>query len=176
MSDSDVFIISAVQDTDPSQAIGQAIQNAGINPVRLQEVVFGMNETRSMDAKKIISALGLNCSTAIVSASLRAVFFAAQSVLSGDVNVVIVVGVENNMSTALLLASPDAVGRWNLLPRARLASRSLTKDIGSNEASIIKDGQHGVALVMETLNELERTSAQWGMVTSNGLALLMERI
>ncbi len=125
MSDTDVFIISIVQRANPSEAVKEAIANAGINSARVQDVIFGLDEPRSIDTEKIISDSGLTCSAATVSSSLRATFFAAQSILSFDVDVVIVIGAQANASTALLLASPDAVGRWNLMPRARLAARSL---------------------------------------------------
>ena len=192
MSDSDVFIISAVSNIDSAQAIQQAINNAGINSIRVQDVIFGLesgrflpyHEPRSIDIEKIISASNLTCSAATVSSSLRATFFAAQSILSLDLDVVIVIGIESDSSTALLLASPDAVGRWNLLPRARLAARSLngigsalrTAELESKDVTIVKDGKYSSLLIKELLDELEGQSARWGMVTMNELALLIERI
>jgi hypothetical protein len=192
MSDSDVFIISIASNTDSAEAIQQAINNAGINSIHVQDLIFGLesgrflpyHEPRSIDTEKIISASNLTCSTATVSSSLRASFFAAQSILSFDVDVVIVVSMESNASTALLLASPDAVGRWNLMPRARFAARSLTgvdsalrtAELESKEIAITKDGKHGASLIKELLDELEQQSARWGMITVNELALLIERI
>ena len=192
MSDSDVFIISVVSNTDSAEAIRQAIQNAGANSLRVQDVIFGLesgrflpyHEPRSIDTEKILSASSLTCSAATVSSSLRATFFAAQSILSFDVDVVIVVGMETNASTALLLASPDAVGRWNLMPRARLAARSLNgiesalraAEIELKDVTIVKDGKYGALLIKELLDELEEQSARWGMVTVNELVLLIERI
>jgi acetyl-CoA acetyltransferase len=184
MSDTDVFIISIVQRANPSEAIKEAIDNAGIDFSRVQDVIFGLDEPRSIDTEKILSASGLTCSAVTVSSSLRATFFAAQSVLSFDVDVLIVLGVETIVSTALLLASPDAVGRWNLMPRARLATRSLngidsalqTAEIESKDITITRDGKYGASLIKELLDELEQQSARWGMITMNGLALLIERI
>jgi acetyl-CoA acetyltransferase len=184
MSDSDVFVISAVSNTDSAQVIRQAVQSAGADSLRVQDVIFGLDEPRSTDTEKILSASGLTCSTTTVSSSLRATFFAAQSILSLDVDVVIVIGVEANASIALLLASPDAVGRWNLMPRARLAARSLngadsalrTAELESKDIVIIKDGKHGAAIIKELLDELEQKSARWGIVTTKELALLIERI
>jgi hypothetical protein len=184
MSDSDVFIISAASNTDSAEAIQQAINNAGINFIRVQDVIFGLDEPRSIDIEKIISASNLTCSAATVSSSLRATFFAAQSILSFDVDVVIVMGIESDSSTALLLASPDAVGRWNLMPRARLAARSLdgiesalrAAEIELKDVSITKDGKNGAVLIKETLDELDGQSARWGMVRMNELVLLIERI
>jgi acetyl-CoA acetyltransferase len=192
MSDSDVFIISAVSNIDSAQAIQQAINNAGINSIRVQDVIFGLesgrflpyHEPRSIDTEKIISDSGLTCSAATVSSSLRATFFAAQSILSFDVDVVIVIGAQANASTALLLASPDAVGRWNLMPRARLAARSLNgiesalraAGLTSSDVTMSKDGKYGALLIKELLDELEGHSARWGMITENELVLLIERI
>jgi hypothetical protein len=184
MSDSDVFIVSAISNAEPVQAIRQAIQNAGADSLRVQDVIFGVDESLAINADKILSASGLTCSAATVSSSLRATFFAAQSILSFDVDVIIVVGMETNASTALLLASPDAVGRWNLMPRARLAARSLTgvdsvlraAELELKDVSITKDGKNGAVLIKETLDELEQKFARWGMVTMNELALLIERL
>jgi hypothetical protein len=184
MSDTDVFIISIVQSANPSEAIKEAIANAGINSVHVQDVIFGLDESRPIDIEKIISASGLTCSAATVSSSLRATFFAAQSILSFDVDVVIAVGVETNTSTALLLASPDAVGRWNLMPRACLGARSLNgiksalraAELESKDVTITRNGKNSAVLIKETLDELEEQSARWGMVTMNELALLIERI
>jgi len=184
MSDSDVFIISAASNTDSAEAIQQAINNAGVDSLRVQDVILGLDEPHSIDTEKIVSASSLTCSAVTVSSSLRATFFAAQSILSLDVDVVIVVGTEANASTALLLASPDAVGRWNLLPRARLAARSLNgiesalraAEIESKDVTITKNGRNGAVLIKETLDELEQQSARWGAVTINEFALLIERI
>ncbi len=184
MSDTDVFIISIVQRANPSEAIKEAIANAGISSVRVQDVIFGLDESMLIHADKILSASNLTCSAATVSSSLRATFFAAQSILSFDVDVLIVLGIETLVSTAILLTSPDAVGRWNLMPRARLAARSLAgvdlalhaAELESKDVTIIKDGKHGASLIKELLDELEQKSARWGMVTVNELALLIERI
>ena len=173
MSDSDVFIISAVNNTELAKAIRQAVQSAGADSIRVQDVIYGLDEPRSIDIEKIVSDSSLTCSTATASSSLRATFFAAQSILSLDVDVVIVLGIESNASTALLLASPDAVGRWNLMPRARLAARSLTgidlalrtAELESKDVTITKNGKYGALLIRETLDELEQQSARWGMVT-----------
>ena len=184
MSDSDAFIISIVQRANPSEAIRQVIDDSGIDSSRVQDVIFGLDESMLIHADKILSASSLTCSAATVLSSLRAAFFASQSILSGDTDVLIVVGVETLVATAILLASPDAVGRWNLIPRARLAARSLSgvdsalraAGLESNDVMIIRDGKYGALLVKELLDELEQKSVRWGMVTMNELALLIERI
>ena len=71
-----------------------------------------------------------------------------------------------------------------LLPRARLAARSLNgiesalrvAEIELKDVTITKNGENGAVLIKETLDELEGQSARWGMVTMNELALLIERI
>jgi len=184
MSDSDVFIVSIMQHPDPSDAVRQAIGKAGVNASRVQDVVFGLDKPHSIETNKILSTSALNCSTAVVTPGLRSAFFAAQSILAGDADVVIVLGLGDDVPTAILLASPDAVGRWNLMPGARLAARSLTgaasalrtADIELKDVSITRDGSNGVTLIKEALDELEQKSLQWGMVTSGNLALLIERI
>jgi acetyl-CoA acetyltransferase len=184
MSDFDVFIITAVQHADPSEAIRQAVVKAEVDASRVQDVVFGLDAPHSIDVDKILGASTLACSAAAVTPSLHAVFFAAQSILSGDVDVAVALGMEADDSTAILLASPDAVGRWNLMPNARLAARSLTgvdpalrgAGIELKEVSITKGGKNGALLIRQTLEELEQQSARWGMVTEGELALLMERL
>ena len=99
-------------------------------------------------------------------------------------DIVAVVSIETNASTALLLASADAVGRWNLMPRARLAARSLNgvesalrgAEIELKDVTITKNGRNGAVLIKETLDELEEQSARWGMITVNELVLLIERL
>ena len=74
--------------------------------------------------------------------------------------------------------------RWNLLPRARLAARSLNgiesalrvAELELKDVTITKNGKNGAVLIKETLDELEEQSARWGMVTMNELALLIERL
>ena len=184
MSDSDVFIISAVQHADPSEAIRQAIGEAELDAVRIQDVIFGLDAAHPIDADKIPGTSDLACPAAAVTPVLRAAFLAAQSILSGDADVVIALDMGEDVSTAILLASPDAVGRWNLMPSARLAARSLAgvdsalrrAGIELKDVSITKAGKNGVTLIREAVEELERKSARWGMVTEGGLALLIERI
>ncbi len=184
MPDTDAFIISAVQHKNSSKAIRQAIELAELDSSRVQDVILGLDTPKKISAKRILSASSLTCSVAAVSLSLRAAFFAAQSILSGDENVVIVVGVAANFSTAMLLASPDAIGRWNLMPRARLAARSLNgveaalraAEIETKDVTITKSGKNGARLIKETIDELEEKSERWGLVKSNEIALLIERI
>jgi hypothetical protein len=179
---SEVFIISAARGTDASQAICQAVEAAGVRPSRVQDVVFqhGLEATVA-DPAQTTRAAGLSCPSVSVSGSLRAILFAAQSILSGDVEVSVVAAAEREAGSALVLAGPEAVGRWNLMPRARLAARSLagpeaalrTAGIAAGEVSVSKHGDR-LSLIARVLDELEGGAAKWAMVTEGDLALLLE--
>jgi len=182
--DRDAFIISIAEDALAAEAIRQAIASAGVNPARVQDCTFGLDRSSTLsNADEIVREAGLTCSSVTVSSSLRALFYSAQAILSGDVEMNIVTGAGKASFIALLLASPDAVGRWNLMPRARLAARSLTgvesalraAGLSSAEITISKDGRLGASLVKEVLDGLEQKSARWGMVSMDSLALLLER-
>jgi hypothetical protein len=131
-----------------------------------------------------VNKAGLTCPAVVISSGLRAVFFAAQSILSGDLDLAVVIGLGEEASTTLMLASPDAVGRYNLLPRARLATRSLagtdsalrSAGLVSDDIVIFKIGEDGSLAVKELMEELEQRQSRWGMVSSGDLALLVERI
>lgn len=69
MSDTDVFIISIVQRGDLSEFIKEAIANAEINSIRVQDVIFGVDELFAINADNILSASGLTCSAVTVSSS-----------------------------------------------------------------------------------------------------------
>jgi hypothetical protein len=183
--DRDVFILSAISKNEPAEAIRRALENIDINPSRVEDAVFGYDGSFSLpDVQQIVREAGLNCPAVNVSSSLRAIFFAAQSILSGDQELSVVVGLGEDVSTALLLASPDSVGRYNLMPRARLAARSLSggdsalraAGIASGDVAFSKNGERGTRLVEELLAELEQRQAQWGLVCIDRSALLIERI
>jgi acetyl-CoA acetyltransferase len=183
--DRDVFILSAMSNIEPAEAIRHALENIDIDPSRVEDAVFGFDGSFSLlNFEQITQEAGLNCLAVNVSSSLRAVFFAAQSILSGDLELVVVIGLGADASTALLLASPDAVGRYNLLPRARLAARSLSgmdsalraAGLASGDVAIFKNGEKGALLVKEVLEELEQRQAQWGLVSIDRSVLLVERI
>jgi hypothetical protein len=185
LMDRDVFILSAVSDIKPAEAIRHALENIEIPPSRVQDAVFGYDASFSLpDVQQVTQEAGLTCLAVNVSSSLRAVFFGAQSILSGDLELALVIGLGEDGSTALLLGSPDAVGRFNLLPRARLAARSLSgtdsalraAGLASGDLTVIKNGERGARLVKELLEELEQLQAQWGLVSIGQSALLVERI
>jgi hypothetical protein len=183
--DRDVFILSAATAAEPAGAIRQAFENIDLKPSRVQDAVFGLeNSTSIQNVEHIVEAAGLACPAVVVSSGLRAVFFAGQSILSDDMDIAVVIGLGENTSTALLLVSPDAVGRYNLLPRARLAARSLAgadpalraAGLASGDIAIFKPGESGVWSIKELLEELEQRQVQWGMVSAGNFALLLERI
>jgi acetyl-CoA acetyltransferase len=183
--DRDVFILSAATAAEPSQAIRQALENTGLNPSRVQDAVFGSDGgTAPPNVDHYVQTAGLICPAVLISSGLRAVLFAAQSILSGDLDIAVVIGLGENISSALLLVSPDAVGRYNLLPRARLAARSLrgsdpalrAAGLVPDNVTVIKQGASGVLSTKEVLEELEGRQAQWGTVSAGGSVLLVERI
>lgn len=181
---SEAFVLSAACSADPVAAVRQALEKSGANPARVQDALFGADGPGSVpDLSQTLRSAGLACPAVSVSSSLRATCFAAQSILSGDVQLVVVVGLESNGSVGLVLAGPEAVGRWNLLPRARLAVRSLNGTEGALRAAgitpgdvqIVKEGDGGARLVSDVLDELEARHQQWGLVSAGGLAVLLER-
>jgi hypothetical protein len=179
--DQDVFVISAAHADNPAEAIHKAVLNAGIASGRLEDAVFGSDDAPPVqDRQAILQAAGLTTGAVSVSSSLRAVFFAAEAILSEDADLILVVGVNGAEATALVLASPDSVGRWNLSPRARLAARSLAGPeaalAAAGDVPLRKDGPHGAALLHELIDELEEKSARWGLVSVGSLALAVERI
>jgi hypothetical protein len=182
MPDSDAFIISAHQAASPADAIRGALTRGEVPLGHVQDAVFGLERSSaSLNVEEVARQAGLACPAASVSSSLRAVFFAAGSILSWDADLVIVACVDQDSAVAILLASPDAVGRWNLPPRARLAVRSLSgaatalraAGIASEDISVSKGD---VMVLAELLDELEAKPARWGLIESGGLALLVERI
>jgi hypothetical protein len=181
---SEVFVISAAQGTDESQALRQALEMAGIKPSRVQDVVFGVEGSASTaDPMAAVRAAGLTCPAVSVSPSLRAVFFAATSILSRDSELTVAVGMSGEGSAALVLGGPEAVGRWNLMPRARIAERSLAgaeaalrrAGLTTGEVTVTKTG-NSIGLVNAVVQELERGEEPWGMVAAGKLALLLQRV
>ena len=182
---SDVFIIAASRDADAATAIRQAVELAGIGSSYVQDALFGLDDSAALpDVDALLQAAGLSCPTACVYTSMRALFFAAASMLSGDVELSIVVGMEPGVSAAFVLASPEAVGRLNLLPRARIAARSLAgperalraAELNSSDVEIVKTGEHAAHLLCDLLDELDAKAARWGMVSTGETSMVVERI
>ncbi len=182
---SDVFIISAALDADAPTAIRQAVELAGIGSSYVQDAVFGLEDSAALpDADALLEAADLSCPTSCVYTSLRAIFFAAASILSDDVELSVVVGMEPGASAVLVLASPGAVGRLNLLPRARVAARSLAgaeralraAELNASDVQIAKTGEHAAHFLSDLLDELDAKAARWGLVSGGEVVMLVERL
>lgn len=180
---SDVFIISASHNPNVAAALQQALELASIEASRVEDAVFGLDaQDAAPDLGMIVRSAGLNCPCVRVSPRLRALFYAAASVLSDDVAVSVAVLLSEEAASAFILASPEAVGRLNLMPIARIAARSLTgreaalreAGLGETELDFCREDE-GRAL-LDLLNELQARSARWGMVTAGELAVLIERL
>lgn len=184
MSDLDVFIISAARHPIPAEALHQVLTDAGVKPGQVQDAVFGGEVPHSLDLREIVRDAGLACPTVIVSSGLRAVMFAAQSILTGDVELAVSIAMQGEDASAFLLASSSAVGRWNLLPRARLAARSLagpepalrTAGLSAGEVDVSLKAVAGALPLGDLLEELEEKKLRWGLIAEDEAALLVERI
>lgn len=182
---SEVFVLSAVRNPEPAEAIRLAIERAEVNPGRVQDALFGFERAFTASSlEDTARKAGLTCPTVSVSSSMRAVFFGAQSILSDGLELIAVAGVDGHGASAVVLAGPEAIGRWNVVPRARLAARSLQgieaalrqAGIESEELAVVKQSESGARLLCELLDELETRQARWGMMVVGELALLVERV
>ncbi len=182
---SEVFIISSAQDPAAPLAIRQAADAAGVKPPLIQDAVVGMDLPAPWpDAQSLCRTTGLECPSASVLSSLRSIYFCAATILSEDIDLAVVAGLSEEGCTAFVFASAEAVGRLNLLPRARLGARSLTgaeaalrfAGIASDDVALSRQGDHAASLLHELLDELEASSARWGMLTVGDAALLVERL
>jgi acetyl-CoA acetyltransferase len=163
-------------------AILQAVETAGLEPSRVQDVVLGSRDgAASYDLMATVRAAGLNCPSVSVSSALRAVYIAAEAILSGDLEVSVVASAEGKDSVAMLVAGSEAIGRWNLMPRARLAARSLSgaetarrrAGIAAEDVKASREGD-SLALLNELLDEMGKGQAQWGIASAGEMALLIE--
>ncbi len=182
---SEAFVLSAIRNPDPAEAVRLALDGAGVGAGRIQDALFGFERSFTTPSPQDTARrVGLKCPTVSVSSSMRAVIFGAQSILSGGLDLIVVAGLDGRGTSALVLASPEAVGRWNLLPRARLAARSLNgpeaallqAGIASEELAVVKQSESGARLLSELLDELQVRQARWGMVVVADMALLVERV
>ena len=183
-SPSAVFIISASRAADPAGALRQALKESGVNPARVQDFIFGADSHELIGADELARETAIHCPLATVSSSLRALFFAAQSILGEDTDLVLVGGAQDGQSAALLLASPAAVGVYNLIPLARIDAFSLNgvdaarrkAKLTYEDVEITLDGPCGALLTAKMANELQERGAHWGMVSVAGAAMLIERV
>jgi hypothetical protein len=184
-SSSDVFILSALQAADPAAALRQAIAESGVSPAKVQDLLFGWDGPAAAGAEELARLAGLDCPAVTISSSMRALFFAAQSVLCEDAGLVLVGGAQDGECAALLLAGPAAVGIYNLLPLARLDARSLAgaedalrkAELASEEVEIRLEGSCGALLAVELVHTLIQQNARWGILTvADKASLLIERV
>lgn len=183
-SSSDVFILSTAHSSQPAEALEQALHASGADPARVQDLLVGADDSLLPDVPALAHQAKLVCPTVVVSSSLRALIFAAQSILCEDVDLALVVGIQNGQATALLLGSPSVIGIYNLMPLARLDAHSFAGSdavlrqvqLAAEDVQIRLDGNYGALLVTELVIALEQKRAGWGMVTSGQTCLLIERI
>lgn len=179
---SEAFVIAAARSKEAVEAIRLATQEAGVRLARVQDCIVAWEQRARGDAAALARDSGLGCPAATVDSALRAMFFAGQATLSGDIDLCLVAGIGPRGCTALMLAGAEAVGRWNLMPRARLAVRSLTgpetayraAGIASADVDVNVEGDR-LGLVFEILEKLEKDHGRWGMVRADPLALLLEK-
>jgi hypothetical protein len=181
---SEAFILNAVQSAEPAEAIRLAVEGAGLIPGRIQEALFGYEPLDpTAEAREILHKAGLTCPAARVWPSLRALFAAAQSIVSEDVELAVVVSEDGGVAEASVVSAPEPIGRWNLVPRARVAARSVggmeralrSAGIAAEDVAISKTGG-GLHQARMLLEELEAQKAQWGALSSGELVLLLERV
>ncbi len=183
-SSSDVFILSASSAADPAEAIRRAIKESGVNPARVQDFIFGADGPVSINADELARQTAIHCPVVTVSSSLRALYFAAQSILCEQADLALAVGAQDGQAAALLLASPAAVGVYNLMPLARVdafslagADAALKKAELSLEAIEIRlEGTCGALLAVQLITKLQEQGAHWGLVSVAGAAMLIERV
>ena len=182
---SDVFILSATRAAEPGQALHLAVQQAGVKPAKVQDMVFGWDGPAPASTESLLRQAGIDSPAVTVSSSLRALFFAAQSILCEDADLVLVGGSQEDGAAALLLGSPSAVGVCNLLPLARIDARALA---GAEtalkkaelppevEIELTLNGNCGTLLAVELVGALGERQAHWGMLVAGGAAMLIERL
>lgn len=184
MPSSDVFILSAVRAAKPAEALQQAIEASGVKPAKVQDLLFGWDGPELANAAELARLTELACPALALPSSLRALFFAAQSILCEDADLVLVGGAQNGEAAALLLAGPAAVGVYNLLPLARIDARSLTgaeaalkkAELSIEDVEIRLEGTCGTLLAVELVDAFTQQKARWGMLIINQAAMLIERV
>lgn len=183
-SSSDVFIISACVTDAPVDAMRRALENSDVKAARIQDFIFGTDDAEMPDPQALARLTGLACPVVTVSSSLRALGFAAQSILCEEAYLVLVGGAQGGQCAALLLASPAAVGVHNLMPLARLDAFSLSgadvalkkAELAAEDVQINLQGTCGVLLAVELVQTLGEQQAAWGMLTVDNAVILIERV
>ncbi len=169
------FILSAARAPRLSQALASALQSAPAP----QEALFGWDTPAAAD-----SLPALNCPSVILNSSLRALSYAAQTLLSREASLVLVAGGLPGDYAAFLLAAPEIIGARNLEPLALLASwsfdglpRALAKaEIAEEELACRLSGPSGALTVYELLATLRREKTHWGLAAASAGFLTLERV
>ena len=180
----DVFVVATASAVDPAEALRQAIHESGVNPARVQDFIFGADDPELISLDELARAAQISCPRGLVSSSLRALIFAAQTILCEDADLILVGGTQGGKSAALLLASPVSVGIYNLTPLARIDARSLSSvehilkkaQLASEDVAIRLSGTCGVLLAVQLIAQLYEQKATWGLASVGAAAILIERI
>lgn len=183
-SSRDVFVVAAASAVDPAKALRQAIKESGVNPARVQDFIFGVDHPTLISLDELAREALVNSPLAMVSSSMRALFFATQTILCEDADLILVGGIQGEQSAALLLASPAFVGIYNLTPLARIDICSLTgveralqkAQLTSEDIGTKLEGTCGTLLATQLIAQLQEQKATWGVASVGTAAILMERI
>ncbi len=183
-SSSAVFVVAATCAADPAEALLLAIKEAGVKPGRVQDFILSTDNLVLPTIDELAREILVNCPLVTVSSSMRGLFFAAQSILCEDADLILLGGGESGQFAALLLASPVAVGVHNLTPLARIDARSLTgteyllkkTDLAIEDVDIKLEGDCGVLLAVQLVEQLQESPAIWGLMQVGKAALLIEKI
>lgn len=177
----DCFIVSAASGTDPAAVIGEALRAAGIVAEQVDAAVVSVDPSAGDRATGLVQQFGGSATAVLVLGGLQALITAAQAISAGDAHALLVSEKRSGEICVLALASPDAIGKLNLMPRARIAGRSLTGLSAALKAAEIESAElavDGVSLdvARKLLDQLDGANAQWGCIRSGKLALVLERL
>lgn len=144
-----------------------------------QDALFGFD---SPAAEEELPALP--CPSVSLNSSLRALAYAAQTLQSGQVSLLLAAGGLPGDYAACLLAAPEIIGARNLDPLAQLAAwsfdglpRALAQaEITEEDLALRLSGASGILAVYELLSTLQQKKARWGLVSAAGGFLTLERL
>lgn len=179
---SEAFLLSAVRTlpetsaalpTVSRQCLDAAVQSSGANLARVEALLWGWDtpECDALDVPEIGQTAATRVQAGMLS-SQQAVNLAAQIILAGDADLILAGGggsEDGSLPAALLLASPAAVGRYNLAPRAGLVARVFSRSdpqsgpwVGLPAARM---ALHRAGLGPEEIDLLELAGPDAGMVS-----------
>lgn len=169
------FLLSAARAPRLSQAVASALNSLPAP----QEALFGWDTPEAA-----ASLPALNCPSVTLNSSLRAITYAAQTLLSREASLILAAGGLPGDYAAFALAAPEVIGARNLEPLALLASwsfdglpRALAKaEITEEDLACRLSGPAGVLTVYELLATLQREKSHWGLATVSDAFLTLERV